>query len=118
MNEWMSRGLCADDPNPDRWFPEGQNKDIRQLKLICGVCPVAEECLLSALKSTEPPAGIWGGTTATERRKLRREVKRTNHVKHGIYRYKAFKCRCPICTKANAEAKARSRAKQKETLSA
>jgi WhiB family redox-sensing transcriptional regulator len=111
----MADALCADDPEPDRWFPhQGQHKDVQQLKLICGVCPVVEDCLLYALKSTEPLIGIWGGTTTTERRALRREVERTFHVKHGLYRYKFKKCRCPICTKANAEAKARVRANQKE----
>lgn len=114
----MDRALCADDPEPDRWFPhQGQQKEVTQLKLLCGICPVTEECLLYALRSTEPVMGIWGGTTTTERRALRREVYRTFHVKHGLYRYKFKQCRCSICTQANAAAKARVRANQKERAS-
>lgn len=111
----MARGLCADDPNPDRWFPhQGQHKEVVQLKLICGICPVSEDCLLYALRSTEPVLGIWGGTTSTERWALRRKIKRKPlPAKHGLYRYRSG-CRCKVCRRANAEAVARARANKKE----
>ena len=35
------------------------------------MCPVAEECLEFAL-ATNQEAGVWGGTTEEERRKLRK----------------------------------------------
>lgn len=43
---------------------------IAAAKAVCGRCPVAAKCLDWALRAGEP-AGIWGGTTAEERRLLR-----------------------------------------------
>ncbi|MET9470143.1 WhiB family transcriptional regulator [Streptomyces sp. NPDC006544] len=37
---------------------------------VCALCPVQRDCLRHALK-TAAPAGIWGGLTERERRRLR-----------------------------------------------
>lgn len=37
---------------------------------VCALCPVQRECLRHALKAGEP-AGLWGGLTERERRRLR-----------------------------------------------
>lgn len=44
-------------------------------RLICQTCYVRSECLDYALRNDEP-TGIWGGLTTTQRRKLRRGIKR------------------------------------------
>ena len=44
---------------------------IDAAKEICAVCPVNPECLEFAL-ATNQEAGVWGGTTEEERRKLRK----------------------------------------------
>ena len=38
---------------------------------MCRSCPVVEECLAYALE-TNQEAGVWGGTSEEERRRLRR----------------------------------------------
>jgi ribosomal protein L44E len=50
---------------PDRYSP-GERRAL----LVCGRCPVLQECLELAL-SYPDQAGIAGGMTATERRKAR-----------------------------------------------
>jgi len=39
---------------------------------LCAVCPAREECLSHALQYEE--FGVWGGTTAKERRQMREEM--------------------------------------------
>ena len=41
-------------------------------KAVCAACPVKELCLEFALETREAE-GIWGGTTARERRRLLRQ---------------------------------------------
>jgi WhiB family transcriptional regulator, redox-sensing transcriptional regulator len=55
------------DPRPD-------TSDARRAVEICQACPVKQPCLDTALKIEAPAdVGIWGGTTAQARRRLRRE---------------------------------------------
>ena len=55
------------DPRPD-------TGDARRAVEICQTCPVKQPCLDTALKIEAPAdVGIWGGTTAPARRRLRRE---------------------------------------------
>lgn len=66
--EFPGRALCAE-VDGDVWFPEpGGNP--RDAKAICADCEVQPECLQWAIDNREP-YGVWGGLTATERRKLR-----------------------------------------------
>jgi WhiB family redox-sensing transcriptional regulator len=57
------------------FFPIGTTgvalEQIDTAKRICTACPVTGECLEFAL-ATNQEAGIWGGTTEEERRKLRK----------------------------------------------
>lgn len=73
-DEWRSRSLCRDS-NPDLFFPVGATGtalgQIEAAKAICQECPVTIECLEFAL-ATNQEAGVWGGTTEEERRKLRK----------------------------------------------
>jgi WhiB family redox-sensing transcriptional regulator len=72
--EWRERSACRDS-DPDVFFPIGSSgpalEQIETARRICAACPVRDECLEFAL-ATNQEAGIWGGTTEEERRKLRK----------------------------------------------
>lgn len=60
--------LCAEPgTDPGLWFSGPE--DARAAKAICARCPAADECLAQAL-AWHPVAGIWGGTTIGQRRRL------------------------------------------------
>jgi WhiB family redox-sensing transcriptional regulator len=63
--------------DPDLFFPIGTTgpaePQIRRAKRICSLCPVQAECLAYGMTQSD---GIWGGTTDTERRTLRRRESR------------------------------------------
>ena len=80
---WRARAACAG-TNPEDWFPQpgpgrrgkafGQNisayeAEVARLTAICKGCPSQADCLEDALK--HDAAGIWGGTTAEQRRGMR-----------------------------------------------
>jgi WhiB family redox-sensing transcriptional regulator len=67
--------------DPEMFFPDSKtfSVKVRAAKAICATCPVALQCLAEALYHTE--AGIWGGTTETERRAIRGQ-KRIDILKH------------------------------------
>ncbi|MCA1228645.1 WhiB family transcriptional regulator [Saccharopolyspora sp. 6M] len=69
-SEFGAAPECAE-TDPEAFMP-GQGPDvgvIRRAKRICGRCPIRQSCLEFALRTGEP--GIWGGTTAIERKRLR-----------------------------------------------
>jgi hypothetical protein len=71
MEEVVGSPACSN--FPEAFFPEpGQQAsgDIRMAKQMCSDCPIKAECLKFALKHTQ--IGIWGGLTATERRRLKK----------------------------------------------
>jgi WhiB family redox-sensing transcriptional regulator len=66
---WISRAACAG-VDSSLFFPaKGENLDAAMA--ICAGCPVKTECLTFALE--HDCQGIWGGTTARERARLRRQ---------------------------------------------
>ena len=71
---WRARSACRDS-DPDVFFPIGSAgralEQIETARRICAACTVSDECLEFAL-ATNQEAGIWGGTTEEERRKLRK----------------------------------------------
>ena len=76
---WQEHGSCQDHPEID-WIPTFDRRGARPLsdreniaaaKAVCAACPVQSECLEDALAHPDT-AGVWGGTTATERRKMPR----------------------------------------------
>jgi WhiB family redox-sensing transcriptional regulator len=73
-NTWRGRSACRDS-DPDVFFPIGSTgmalEQIETARRICTACQVSEECLEFAL-ATNQEAGVWGGTTEEERRKLRK----------------------------------------------
>lgn len=73
---WSQQAACRQ-PGVDAelFFPVSESgpalREIAAAKAICARCPVAAACRDWALRSGEV-AGIWGGTTPSERRLLRR----------------------------------------------
>lgn len=68
---WMRDALCREPAYAGvEFFPEGS--DIGPAQAVCGRCLVADECrrYADAITSTY---GIWGGLSASERRRARRE---------------------------------------------
>jgi hypothetical protein len=70
--EWRSEARCKDpEITPDTFFAgRGYNDTTHQAKRICAACPVVEPCLDFAMRTNAE--GVWGGTTETERRQLRK----------------------------------------------
>ena len=70
---WMSRGACHG-VDPEMFFPIGGTgpalAQISAARAICAGCTVRQPCLHYAAATMQD--GIWGGTTAEERRVLRR----------------------------------------------
>jgi WhiB family redox-sensing transcriptional regulator len=66
---WMDDGLCAQ-TSPDDFFPD-QGEGVADAKKVCAACPVSTQCLTYALDNRER-FGVWGGTTAEERERIRR----------------------------------------------
>lgn len=70
---WMDQAACRS-RDPEIFFPiverDPTSAEVRRAKAICATCPVAAECLDLAL-STGQTAGIWGGMTPEERRRIR-----------------------------------------------
>jgi WhiB family redox-sensing transcriptional regulator len=71
---WRAGASCRCMP-PELFFPAGSTgiaiEEIEGAKAVCHGCPVQDDCLQYALE-TNQEAGIWGGTTEDERRRLRR----------------------------------------------
>lgn len=70
LEGWREAAAClGSDIN---FFPSAEDAaGIAKAKMICGGCPVADECLTYAIE-TNQHEGIWGGHTPRERVKLRR----------------------------------------------
>jgi WhiB family redox-sensing transcriptional regulator len=65
---WTRDALCQEYPEVN-FFP-GQGEDQRPAKAVCSRCLVREECaaVIAAMPSHIAEHGIWGGTSARERR--------------------------------------------------
>jgi len=72
--DWRADAACRD-ADPELFFPDGDVRSarahVKTAKLICRGCPVSATCLNWALASGQE-AGIWGGLTEDERRRLHR----------------------------------------------
>ncbi|MGY3200173.1 WhiB family transcriptional regulator [Streptomyces sp. TE5632] len=77
MDDWRTRAACRDE-DPDLFFPIGTSGpallQTEQAKAVCRRCPVREQCLDWAMDSGQS-LGVWGGTSETERRALKRRLK-------------------------------------------
>ncbi len=80
---WFERAACREPGvDPELFFPLGETgpsaREVAAAKAVCARCPVAAQCLDSAMQAGEP-AGIWGGTTPAERRLSRSRLARAGH---------------------------------------
>jgi WhiB family redox-sensing transcriptional regulator len=70
---WREDAACSDS-DPDLFFPIGTTgntlRQIEAAKRICLTCPAQLQCLAWALENGITD-GVWGGTTADERRAIR-----------------------------------------------
>lgn len=71
--EWRRRAACQS-ADPDAFFVE-KGSDVDKAKRICAICPVKSECLECALSQGSDTAGVWGGMSRNERRRLRKQRK-------------------------------------------
>jgi WhiB family redox-sensing transcriptional regulator len=73
-DNWRPRASCQT-TDAELFFPVGSGfaatEQIDAAKKVCEACSVRVECLTFALR-TNQEAGIWGGTSEDERRKLRK----------------------------------------------
>ena len=73
--DWRSVAACRD-TNPEMFFPVGSTgpaiSQIEAAKAICRSCDAQAPCLEFAL-ATNQEAGVWGGTSEDERRRLRKQ---------------------------------------------
>ena len=77
-DDWRHRAACRD-RDPELFFPVSDMgpgaRQTEQAKAVCARCPVRAECLEYALDNALDH-GIYGGTTESERRTLRRRAVR------------------------------------------
>lgn len=64
---WHADGACHEHPDVT-WFP-ARGESTEPAKAVCRDCLVRSECLIFAIDHDEQ--GIWGGTSAQERRVIR-----------------------------------------------
>lgn len=74
---WMDLAECKDDGR--NWFPDETRapKATRELLEVCSRCPVTDECLEYAVefeRNMIKLIGVFGGRTALERYRARREA--------------------------------------------
>ncbi|GGW22561.1 WhiB family transcriptional regulator [Streptomyces xantholiticus] len=78
MDDWRDEAACRDE-DPDLFFPIGTSGPAllqeAEAKAVCDRCTVREPCLRWAME-TGQDLGVWGGTSETERRKLKRRAAR------------------------------------------
>ncbi len=72
--DWRKVAACKR-TEPDLFFPVGTTgpaiDQIEMAKRVCHTCEAIESCLDFAL-ATNQEAGVWGGTSEEERRRLRK----------------------------------------------
>lgn len=73
--DWRESAACREIPvtsDWDPWYPDTELRDFTQARAICDTCPVAQQCLDTALDEERGLArssrhGMRGGKTAAER---------------------------------------------------
>ncbi|MFE0731703.1 WhiB family transcriptional regulator [Streptomyces antibioticus] len=77
MDNWRESAECRHE-DPDLFFPIGTSGpallQTEQAKAVCRRCPVREACLERAM-NTDQTLGVWGGTSESERRAIKRRAR-------------------------------------------
>lgn len=66
---WRTKAACRN-LDVEVFFPDSE-ADAGPALSVCATCPVRNECLDWAI-ATRQHDGIWGGTTESERKRIRR----------------------------------------------
>ena len=76
--DWRHRAACLNE-DPELFFPIGSSgpamAQVERAKAVCASCEVQEICRTWALDNNQD-AGVWGGMSEDERRKLKRRTAR------------------------------------------
>jgi WhiB family redox-sensing transcriptional regulator len=76
---WKTRAACKGAPSEVFITPGDEDDEpsypSRAARAYCDRCPVKPECLQYATENNA--VGVWGGTTAYQRRQLQRERERS-----------------------------------------
>ncbi|MFM8267350.1 MAG: WhiB family transcriptional regulator [Ilumatobacteraceae bacterium] len=72
--QWRQLGACRG-LDPTVFYPDDDD-DAPEAKAVCAECGVRVACLEYALSSREK-AGVWGGATERERRRMIRQRRRS-----------------------------------------
>ena len=71
--DWRDKAACLE-VGTEAFFPDpNDHSAVREAKKVCSNCQVSAECLELGLREFY---GIWGGTTESERKNIRRRRKR------------------------------------------
>lgn len=71
-SEWVKDAACAGE-DPSRFVEPSRTEQRVVIERFCRRCEVREECLEEGLDLDQ---GVWGGTTASQRKRLRRKQAR------------------------------------------
>ncbi|MFF4536950.1 WhiB family transcriptional regulator [Streptomyces aureus] len=81
-SNWRGRAACVGE-DPDLFFPLSDSPaaeaSASQARAVCRRCPVILACRTWAIDHGEDD-GIWGATTATQRRAIRRASAESPHI--------------------------------------
>ena len=66
--QWIKQAACIG--RAEEMFPDNNEAGIAHAKMICGPCPVWQECLEDALRTGDNEHGIRGGLKPGERRAI------------------------------------------------
>ncbi len=79
-DDWQLQANCIG-VNPDIFFPD-RGESLEPAKSVCSDCKVRDHCLEYAIAGREK-AGVWGGTSERERRRIirRRQTQATHTPK-------------------------------------
>lgn len=69
LPDWRNQAACHDHPLA-MFFP-AQGEPTRPAQTICAGCPVRQPCLADALDDPDAIAGVRGGLSPSQRRRLR-----------------------------------------------
>jgi len=69
---WRDNAACIG--QQELFFSDHKLTVVMKAKQICATCTVKEQCLEHAMLNSE--FGVWGGLTANERRRKRREMRK------------------------------------------
>jgi WhiB family redox-sensing transcriptional regulator len=72
---WRVQAACGG-VDAALFFPEADDDPANEAKAVCAECPVRIACFDHAMGNGEK-AGVWGGTTERERRRILRQRRQT-----------------------------------------